>query len=345
MKIVNKLTAISLCTLLFAACGGGGGDPAPAGGGGGGPIGTPGGGGTTTDLSSLTNDNAGLIAFVAMSNTKSYATALQTQGGTELLLAGFTLVDAQLKGLGNSGTRACDKEGMKTWAFTDNDGDTYLSTGDTWSFDQINCTDTDTYADGTWVINFIEHNPDNSVIARHDEMEFITDLYGTSFGSDYTFRGTYNLSITTPDNVVSTIVVSSDNIITATNGEPDSTLKNFMVSMVKDDASLAETLEFKGDISDASLGHYIVATQAPLNGVDIPLLGGDQMYFAGEFTVTLDTGKVKLFVLDASNVRISVDIEGDGLYETSFDTTWSDLTVKYMSFIGFNPFPDGVFPM
>lgn len=343
MKTANKITALILTTLLFAACGGGSDSGSAPGGTSGGPSGSPG-SGTTTDVSRVTTENAGLIAFVAMSNTKNYATALQTQGGVELLLAGFTLVDANLRGLGNSDTRSCDTGGSKTWAFTDNDGDTKLSTGDSWSFEQMDCYEADTYADGNWIINFVDLNPNRSAVARHDEVEFVTDLAGSSFGSDYTFRGTYHMAISTPDDIVSTQVISSDNIVTASNGEPDSTLKNFLVSTIRDDSSMAETLEFHGDITDTVLGHYQVETQAALTGVDIPLLGGDQMYYTGEYTVTLDTGKVKLFVLSTTDVRISVDLEGDGLYETSYDTSWNDLTLQYLRFIGFNPLPGGFTP-
>ncbi len=339
MRTLQKLTAIILSTLLFTACGGGdGGAPNPGGDGSGGPSGTPG-PGSTTEIGSLTLDNAGLIAFVAMINAKNYAMNLQLQGGLQLLLAGFALTDAKLEGLGNSDTQSCTNGGSKTWTFTDADGDTFLSTGDTWAFEQTNCSEeADGIANGSWVINFVDFNPDRTPLASYDEFEFVTDLSGTSFSDPYTFRGTYNMISATPDDIVTTQIISSDSIVTTLYGGTDSTLSNFYVSTIRNKSTLAETLEFRGKISDEMIASYKLETKTPLTGIDVSMIGGIEMYYEGEFTVTLDTGSVNLFVLSATDVRIGVDLDGDGFTDETFDTTWNDLTLQYFDLIGLGSF-------
>lgn len=336
MKKSHQLIAMVLSAIVLTACGGGGGGdpqggggPGAGGGGGGGVIETP-------SITSLTNENAGLVAFTAMTNAKAYNTSLQLQGALELLHAGFALADAKLRGLGNSYTEVCDSAGAKTWTFSDNDGDTQLSTGDIWNFTQTNCSDTtDDIADGSWTINFVAFNPEPPPVGSHAEFNFETDLSGTSFGSDYTFSGTYYMLTDTPDDIIGTQIISSDSMVTTLNGGADSQLTNFYFSTVRNDATQGETIEFRGTFSDEMMSFYELSTQTPLTGTNIPLLGGSEMYYEGEFTVSLQTGGVNLSVLSTTDVRINVDLDGNGVYETTYDTTWNDLTTQYLRFIGF----------
>jgi hypothetical protein len=73
----------------------------------------------------------------------------------------------------------------------------------------------------------------------------------------------------------------------------------------------------------------------PLIGINLPLIGGAEMYYEGEFTVSLDQGSVNLIALSATNVLINVDLDGDNVIDQTFDTTWDALTQEYLQFIGF----------
>ena len=261
--------------------------------------------------------------------------ALQLQGATQLLLAGFTLVLADLNGQGYTQTESCDTSGSTTWTFTDNDGDEGLSQNDSWVFMHDQCVENSDVTNGSWTINFVEFDPDTTTPADYDVLEFITDLTGTSFGDPYTFRGTYTWDSSTPVGIVKTNIISSDSIVTTLNGESDSTLSDFYFSTVKDDSTQAETIEFSASISDAVLANYQVSSQAPLTGIDLPMLGGSEMYYEGEFTVVLEQGSVNLIALSATDVRINVDLDGDGVVDETFDSTWEALTQEYLQLIGF----------
>lgn len=76
--------------------------------------------------------------------------------------------------------------------------------------------------------------------------------------------------------------------MTKLNGVSDTTLNDFYFSTVKDDFSLAETIKFSTAISDAVLANYQVTYLIPLRGIDLPQLGGMEMYYEGEFTDVLE---------------------------------------------------------
>jgi hypothetical protein len=320
----------------LAACGGGSDDGPNSGANPGGPIyENPGPGTGSGSIENLTTENAGLVAFAALTNVKSYAMSLQLQGATQLLLAGFTLALADLNGQGYTQTDPCDTSGSTTWTFTDADNDQNLSQNDSWVFMQDQCVKNGDVSNGSWTINFLQFDSDNSTPADSDALEFITDLTGTSFGDAYTFRGTYAWISDTPDGIVKTQTISSDSIVTTLNYQSDSTLSDFFYSSINDDSSQAETIEFRALISDAVLANYQVTTQMPLTGINLPLLGGSEMYYEGEFTVVLEQGSVNLVALSATDVRISVDLDGDGDIDQAFDSTWNALTQAYLQFVGF----------
>lgn len=83
------------------------------------------------------------------------------------------------------------------------------------------------------------------------------------------------------------------------------------------------------------IANHQVTTKMPLTGVNIPFLGGSEMYYEDEFTVLLDQGSVNLVALSSTDVRLSVDLAGDNIIDQTFDTTWNDLTVAYLEFLGF----------
>ncbi len=329
-KDVVKLASSLILVLFTAACGGGGG-----GDGGNGPSG-PGAGGPA-QIGALTSANADLVLFTALTNVRGIYSSLQLQGGVSLLTAATRLDLAKINNEGVSGSDPCSLGGATDWMFTDADADNQFSTGDTWTFDHKQCVKMDTTQDGTESINFVKFDPAIVPPAEDSDIQFVLDLTGTLFGTAYTYQGSFSLVTFTNDGITTQQTISSPAMTGTLLSTGMVTLQNFMVSVTANSATKDETLTMSADITDPVLGTYKVTTGAPLQGNNIPLLGGADMYAKGSFTIMKDGNQARLTAIDSQNVTIEIDVDGMPGYEQSIDTTWQALVTTYLNFMGLTP--------
>ena len=82
---------------------------------------------------------------------------------------------------------------------------------------------------------------------------------------------------------------------------------------------------------------YTLAASGTLDSTQLPgpvryATGPDFVGFGenypqqGTLTVTGDASSARLVAVDAENVRIDIDADGDGVYEESIELLWSELT-------------------
>ena len=83
------------------------------------------------------------------------------------------------------------------------------------------------------------------------------------------------------------------------------------------------TLDASGSVDTSELaGAISYATEVTFQGA------GDGYPFAGELLITGAGGStVRLIALDAINVRIETDTDGDGNVDATEDTTWDDIAL------------------
>lgn len=331
MRHLRIGVAACLTALTLTACSGGGGD-----GGNGEPNINPGTNNpppTNTDLLTLDDSNGGLIALIALLNTKGAANGAIFTAALDMLNAGFAITSANIQNLGYSGTESCDVSGDYTWTFTDSDGTTTLSSGDSWQVVNNDCENEDAFTNGStgFSITLLESN--NTTDEFHTDITFTHDLSGTLFGDDTQSKGSYVWKSDTTDGIVVTqnVVVSSYQSII--NDEVIS-MTGLSYVETKDENSLSENLTVEGAMSDETLGDYSIETHQALIAIDPPFLVGDEYYYEGSYTVTLETGSVKLTALSVTDVQLDVDLDGDGSVDQTSNTTWGTLATQYLTYLG-----------
>ena len=325
---IGPAIATCMTTLLLTACGGGGGGVDPKT--------NPGGNNPPSDsgLLKLNDSNGGLVALIGLLNAKGAANGAIFTGAVNLLNAGFTVINAQLQSLGNSGTESCEVGGDYTWTFTDSDADTALSSGDSWLVSNNNCEDDVAFTNGSTGFDINQLVSSDTTDEHHSDISFTYNLSGSLFGETTQSLGSYTWKSDTTDGIIVTqdlFVSSYQSII---NDEVIAMTKLSYVE-TKDESTLTESLIVGGKMRDETLGDYSIETQQTLIAINPPFLVGDKFYYEGSFTVTLKTGSVKLTALSETDVQLNVDIDGDGSVDQTSNTTWGALTTQYLSHLGF----------
>jgi len=318
--------ATCLTALLLTACGGGGG---------GNPNTNPGGNNPPSDsgLLKLNDSNGGLIAIIAFTNAKGAASGAMFTGALELLNAAFTITNAELQNLGYSGTESCEVGGDFSWTFTDSDADTNISSGDSWQVINNNCESDVAFTNGSTGFNITRLESSDTTNEHHSDITFTIDLSGTLFGDATKTLGSYTWKSDTTDGIVETenlLISSYQSII----NDEVITMTGLSYVETRDENTLSESLVMEGELSDETLGDYSIETQQALIAINPPLLVGDRFYYEGNYTVTLKTGSVKLTALSETDVQLDVDIDGDGNFDQTINTTWAALATQYLSYLG-----------
>jgi hypothetical protein len=125
--------------------------------------------------------------------------------------------------------------------------------------------------------------------------------------------------------IPSVLMSISGNSLTSVSGTSTETLRNFSTSQTVDTSVFPEpfTLNSSGTVDSTQLSGFIsFTTPVTFQGT------GPDYPFAGELVVTGDgNATIRLIALDAINVRIETDSDGDGTPETTEDTTWDDISM------------------
>ena len=151
----------------------------------------------------------------------------------------------------------------------------------------------------------------------------VTDFAVTDDGELSTVNGAVTLTLDTTAAPTNTAMLSGD-AFTVSDGSGTGTLSNFATTVTRDTgvAPVAFTLDTSGTlISSEFEGQVTYTTPVPFQGLE------GEFPFAGELLITgADNATVRLIALDAVNVRLEVDADGDGAVDETIDTTWEEIT-------------------
>jgi hypothetical protein len=136
---------------------------------------------------------------------------------------------------------------------------------------------------------------------------------------DTSLSGSYNFHFVEDPNTLAFAITMSGSSLTMNEGSETAVLSNFNLTF-SDDAFLA----YSGTFTLASTG---------LGGsVAVTMTGFQQYYYndyphAGVMTVTGEGSGLRLTVIDATQVTLDVDVDGDDVYDTSTNMFWTDFGV------------------
>lgn len=138
-------------------------------------------------------------------------------------------------------------------------------------------------------------------------------------------NGDSTVSVDTTGTPMILMSISGNSLATVTNTATQ-IITNFSTAQSVDTSVLPEpyTMDTSGTVDSTELGGIIsYSTPVTFQGA------GDGYPFAGELLIEGANGaSIRLVVLDASNVRIDIDTDGDGNVDSSETTTWDDIAVQ-----------------
>ena len=155
----------------------------------------------------------------------------------------------------------------------------------------------------------------------------MTDLSVTSAGETLTSSGDATVMLNTLSAPSVSAQVSGSSLTTQT-GAITETLSNFLSAQSVDAGQTPApyTLSSAGGLDSSRLsGSVEFSTPVTFSGFDN---GYPQ---TGELLVTGASSSARLIALDAVNVRVEIDSDGDGTVDDVIDTTWAELTGETQS--------------
>lgn len=202
---------------------------------------------------------------------------------------------------------------------------TTLTTGDTISVDSDNCDD----GEGQVVDGLLEFVVDSFTPNVNPEVFTVavtltvTQLMITEGAKFVTSDGDVSVSIDTSLQSRITVTVSGD-IFSVTENNGSNTLRNFSTTVIENTSVFptAYTTNASGTVESSRFdGSVTYDTPVPFQHF------GDGFPFAGELLVTgANNATIRVIAIDAVNVRVETDLDGDGTVDETDDTTWEELT-------------------
>jgi len=247
-------------------------------------------------------------------------------------------------------TLSCDDSGTNDIIWADNDDDEDLSVGDTFTITAHNCVEDGETTNGQ--ISFSLLGDESNLSMTFVFTNFTTvDFEGTStFDGDLSMSiqeneansfesvsissnvlnfsdpesaGTFsNFSLTvTTTGTLESLLMTADALTFVEEGVTE-TLSNFSLTFTEDSNTLLSTMALNGTFNDPELGGVVsIDTPQPFE----ELASNDFPYAGIMKIIASDNSSVTLTVLDAVNVRLDVDEDGDGAIDETSDMTWTSL--------------------
>jgi len=307
--------------ILLSACGGGSGDagtgaPPPS---------------ASFPITSENAQDATAKSWHAANSSTAYANLAGTGGFVAASQGDFTKVAGATVGqlpalLGKipfgPETVACPGTGTVTYS-----GDiadiTTLTAGDVINADYDACGDgSGAIIDGELTMTIDAFNGDLAGGVYELALSIELTNFQASFGNLFeTANGAITIALNTMATPIIVSSVSGDGLAVDTNVASTS-LTNFLTQQTIDTGSVTPlySLLASGTL-DNSLLPGSVSYSTP---VEFERLGDDYPY-AGTLLVTGENSSARLVVIDNTNVRIDIDADGNGEFESSIETTWSEL--------------------
>lgn len=199
-----------------------------------------------------------------------------------------------------------------------------LSPGDTISTVFANCDEGQgVIVDGTFAftVNVFEGDLLGETFSLSVTLT-LTNFMVTTNGEVSSVDGAVTLALDTSTTVTS--VMMSGDSLTVSDGNDTGTLSNFSTTVSQDGSVFpaAFTMDSSATLSNSQFdGEVSYTTPVPFQGFE------GEFPFAGELLVTGAEGAtILLIALDNVNVRLEVDLDGDGAVDETVDTTWDELT-------------------
>ncbi|RMH13304.1 MAG: hypothetical protein D6698_14180, partial [Gammaproteobacteria bacterium] len=329
-SLVAKACLLNL-TVLLTACGGGGGENAA--------VTIP-----TTPIA-INSANAQQVSSSALgagtsvtstgNNVNGIVTAVQTsttasrkqESAAQAILGMIKMAPKRLgtsqtaPGVVVSRSSNCTDGGTISGSFNDADNNGSLSTGDTLSITARNCNEAGTIMNGSISVSQVTTSAPTTI-------PFVTaftfragnfSVRDAATGDILTMNGTMSLKETNPG-IVITLQIDAPSLNVNDNGDAI-LLENFTATFTDDISSGAYTVKLSGKISSTALGGSVTIDINPaLEGT------GNNDPFAGEALITGANGaSIRIIALDAVNVRMQIDLDGDGVVDETRDVTWAQL--------------------
>ncbi len=150
----------------------------------------------------------------------------------------------------------------------------------------------------------------------------VTALSITANGETTTASGTIGVEIDSTMPPLRTTTVSIGALATTSSGLTD-VITNMTVVIVEDDSMFPTGVSVQTSFTVSSPrigGDIVVSTSLALqsSGSEYPFVGELRMMGAGNSLIVL-------IAVSASDVRLEIDIDGDGAMDSSVDTTWDEI--------------------
>ena len=336
----NLSILVAASTLAFlTACGGGGGDSAP--------VNPPG-----SSVLAITSTNQSSVARVGVSSALSVSMAEGALGsGGSISAAAATrahamsaivrhaLESASRKAVASVGTHAaavnsstdnCAAGGTVTESLDDKDGNQQVTAGDviTTTFAQCRLSATD-IIDGAVVITVTTTPVVNATSSQFAASAQFQALAVTADSASYTIAGLAAVTESDDDTTSlthDTVTVGAGGLQVAIASTAwNDTLKlgqGLVVTTVAGYDANTASVTVAGTLSSNSLGGQVtIATPVALAGV-----GTDAYPSSGQMIITGASGStLRLTVLDNTQVKLELDADGNGSYETTSTVAWTAL--------------------
>ncbi len=223
----------------------------------------------------------------------------------------------------SSESLACEGGGSITLTMDDADGSGDASTGDSAYFDFANCTDAGWAINGRMSLTGLIFTGAPGDATRSLGADIMFNAFSISDGSETeVVHGGFSIRAslqTVPTQVVTSKVTGSSFRVSGT--ETDGELRSFVLDAHADASSGTYGYSIGATVIDSRMATVVVISNPE------PFTGTVGAYpSAGSLLVSESGGSAaKLTALSSTNVRIDVDADGDGIFESTMDRTWSDI--------------------
>lgn len=224
-----------------------------------------------------------------------------------------------------SDTVPCDT-GQYTATWNDVDNDMQVSTGDTFDILFEDCffaTEEVTLNGAASVTNItVTGDPINQIAPWSLMATFGFDnLEGTDATDTAVIEGDLTLGLSTDDNVVVDVSITTSSLTVMQSGETD-TLSDFVLTEVVDLNTMGLTVSADGTLASTDLDGTV--TFETLMSFEVV---GDDNPFAGQLLISDDSSSVLVTVIDNINVQLEIDEDLDGIIDATVIVAWDDLDI------------------
>ncbi len=334
---MRNVLSLAVLSSVLVACGGGGGGDAPAAAAGG----TGAGGGVTATKVAINAGNYVTVAQESLSSTNYVADAGTLATGADIsnsdVLVSFGQAQAAIissrfgrapalaTGVVTTNIEQCSGGGTLTVSENDLNGNGRPDAGDSASLTATNCTYQGSTLNGglSLMVNSFSGNVDVPPYAIGITMTF-NNLSARSAAATSTGNGTIALAVNVSSTTNQTSTLNAPRFATtATYGGTtyNRTLENYTVSVAL--TATTSTTAASGSISSSAFGSKLVTIATPMPFVRQLTQSRPA---SGQAVVTGENGSaLRVTALNSTQVRIDLDADGNGTYETSVTKLWSEL--------------------